>query len=80
MAADRRRANQNWLVADETGYPYANGLDGRILATLMDIRDELREIKNRLAPLQCSSFLKIPAKLDRIGRNTQRKKRKAVQP
>ena len=78
--ADRRRRNVEWYVADENGNLYgdfAEKIPGRLLATLMDIRDELREIKNRLAPLQCGNFLNIPRKLDRIGRNTERKKRNA---
>lgn len=42
---------------------------------LMDLRKELREINHSLRCLRCGNFLRIPQKLDRIGRNTERKKR-----
>ncbi len=76
--ADRRRRNVDWFVADESGRLYGDGLGGRIVAVLMDIRDELNLANRRLSVLECRNFLRIPHKLDRIGRNTERKKRKAV--
>jgi hypothetical protein len=71
MMADRRRKNMNWFVADDRGNTYQSttGLDGRSLAVLMDIRDELLRL-NKL--LYCSSFLAVPQKLERIARNTSR--------
>ena len=52
------------------------------IAVLMDLRDELkelvrtnREIDNSLRALRCRNFLRIPAKLDRIGRNTEKKRK-----
>lgn len=41
-------------------------------AILMDIRDELKQL-NQL--FRCTNFLRIPAKLDRIGRNTEKTRR-----
>lgn len=41
----------------------------------MDIRDELRQTNRKLSVLQCPDFIKIPAQLDRIRRNTTRKRR-----
>lgn len=43
-------------------------------AILMDLRDELQKL-NRL--LHCADFKAIPGKLDRIGRNTEKKKKPA---
>jgi hypothetical protein len=39
----------------------------------MDIRDELQKLN---ALLHCSNFRNIPAKLERIARNTTKKKKK----
>jgi len=42
---------------------------------LMDIRDELQAISQKLSVLQCPNFIAIPRKLDRIGRNTAKKRK-----
>ena len=72
--ADRRRKNYIWNVADERGDIYSNMRDGCSLAVLMDIRDELQRLNSLL---YCPNFTAIPRKLDRIGRNTTKKKTKA---
>lgn len=67
-----RHKNTNWNLPAENSWQVVNA------ALLMDIRDELGEIRKALAPLQhlnCHNFLRIPAKLDRIGRNTEKLKR-----
>lgn len=46
-------------------------------ALLMDIRDELKKL-NRV--FECYNFVRIPRVLDRIQRNTAKKKKKAVKP
>lgn len=50
------------------------------VAVLMGVRDELKRVNSLLlviaAPLRCQTFLKIPAKLDAIRKNTTRKPRK----
>lgn len=43
-------------------------------AALFAIRDELRRLNTLL---HCGNFTAIPSKLDRIGRNTAKPKRKA---
>lgn len=43
------------------------------VAVLMDIRDELKTLN---ALLRCPNFQAIPAKLDRISRNTAKPKKK----
>jgi len=43
-------------------------------ALLMDIRDVLQRMNEKLSVLQCVNFLRIPAKLDSIKKNTTRKK------
>lgn len=47
------------------------------VSLLMDIRDELQEL-NRMTRrvFECDNFLRIPAILDRISRNTAKPKRK----
>lgn len=44
-------------------------------ALLMDLRDELKKLN---ALLHCSHFVDIPHKLDRIERNTAKRRRKVV--
>lgn len=44
-------------------------------AILMDIRDELKRLNNRI---QCHDFLQIPRVLRAIQRNTGKKKKKAA--
>jgi hypothetical protein len=45
------------------------------IAVLMDIRRELRTLNT---VLRCPHFVAIPRKLDRIAKNTAKKKKKAV--
>ena len=49
--------------------------DHAILAVLMDLRDELSQMKESLQVLGCPEFRAIPRKLERIARNTKRKRR-----
>lgn len=69
-----RFKDADWdLPKDQTGT--IKSWDFVRLALLMDIRDELRAIRSSLSVLRCRNFLRVPAKLDRIGRNTERKQR-----
>ena len=68
---DRRQANVGWYVADDTGVVWQTVKDGAILATLMDIRDELRGIRNLL---NCPNALGMPWTLKSIEKNTRRKR------
>lgn len=61
-----RRANENWNLPEQITWEHV------AIAVLMDIRDELRLIRQTL---HCRNFQRIPAKLDRIGRNTERRRR-----
>jgi hypothetical protein len=70
---DRRRKNTDWALnpnADGT-VPHADAE----LAVLMDIRDELKLVNQKLAVLQCPNFLAIPHTLKRISRNTTKKRK-----
>lgn len=76
----RDSKNRNWHIGTpiENGAYLADSVLHCILATLMDIRDELQEMKELLRPLHrlnCSDFIRIPRKLDRIGRNTEPRKK-----
>lgn len=76
MARDSK--DKNWHVGNpkENGGYTADTIEHVQVAVLMDIRDELKEIKDLLRPLRrldCPDFLKIPHKLDRIGKNTEKK-------
>lgn len=54
------------------------GCDRIMMATLCVIRDELKVISRKLNALECGNFLAIPRKLDRIGRNTAKKRKPRV--
>lgn len=71
MPADRRRKDRDWFVASEGDELFGSIKQGAFLATLMDIRDELKELN---AVFRCKNFQRIPAKLDAIRRNTARKR------
>lgn len=71
--ADRRRKDAQWLVGDADGQVVS--WDEVQVAILMDIRDELKRLN---AVLHCGNFLDIPRKLDRIERNTKKKRRRVV--
>jgi hypothetical protein len=80
--SDRQQKNIDY-VANEQGGVYVDNIASTQvlrcqLAVLMDIRRELQTVKHRLGVLECTDFLAIPRKLDRIARNTTRKKRRAA--
>lgn len=66
-----RHKDANWNLSDPV-----HTYDEVQTAVLMDLRDELKKLNGTL---QCTNFLNIPYKLDRIVRNTTkpRKRRKA---
>lgn len=45
------------------------------VSVLMDIREELQRLNS---VLQCDNFLAIPSKLDRIAKNTRKKRKPRV--
>ena len=49
-----------------------------MMATLCVIRDELKVISRKLNALECGNFLDVPRKLDRIEKNTRKRKRPKV--
>jgi hypothetical protein len=65
MAIDRRRANRNWHCADERGNAYHEVSGGAVLATLMDIRDEMQKLN---AVCACPNFQQMPHTLHWIER------------
>lgn len=66
-------SNSNpWLWTNEDG---SSTTDTWQLAVLLSIRDELRRLN---AVLHCSNFLDIPHKLERIKRNTTKKRKPRV--
>lgn len=72
--ADGRSKDVNWRVTREDGT--IQSVDHAILAVLMDLRDELKLINNRL---QCHETMAIPRMLKRISANTAKpRKPKAV--
>lgn len=70
MATDRRGKDIYWLALDKDFK--SEKVEDASLCVLMDIRDELKKL-NRV--FECSNFLDIPRKLDRIDRNTKKAKR-----
>lgn len=49
-----------------------------MMTTLCVIRDELKVISRKLNALECGKFLDIPNKLERIKRNTARKRKPKI--
>lgn len=76
--ANRRWKDQDWFIVTPDGKQYESTNQAMHLAVLMDIRDELKIVRQRLLVLECRHFLDIPKKLDRIERNTKKRKPKAV--
>jgi hypothetical protein len=68
---DKRKKNVIWNLATNPDGTTPHG-DAE-LAVLMDIRDELQQL-NRI--LNCNNFLRIPAVLDAISKNTKPKRRR----
>ena len=69
--ADRRRANEDWLIANEEGVVPTWERVG--IAVMMDIRGELQNLNGLL---RCPDFQSIPRTLRAIRQNTNRKKAK----
>lgn len=70
---DRRKKDTNWYITDGNGSAYTEIRQGAILATLMDIRDEMKKL-NRV--FECYNFQRIPRVLDRISANTHKPKKR----
>lgn len=67
----RKEKDWDWTVNSGGNYSF----DAAQLAVLMDIRDELKIIKQRLSALECPNFLAIPRTLKRISANTAKPKK-----
>lgn len=72
-----RHKNMNWSLPD--GTPNTDGSrihcwDSIQTAILLDIRDELQAANRLLGVLSCQNFLKIPRTLERIARQTKKRK------
>ena len=69
MAIDRRQKNGNWYVADELLDGSTRVRDqvreGAILATLMDLRDELQEIRRLIACPNVAAGFRAMRSIDR---------------
>jgi hypothetical protein len=72
----------NWNVGGDDNAGVNPSMDGAQLAVLMDMRDELKTIRYAITNvdrlLSCSNFTRIPAKIDAIRKNTERKKKSVV--
>lgn len=69
----RRTKNWQWNESPNEAGKYS--WDQAIVSVLTDIREELQVINRTL---QCPNFLAIPRKLDRIVRNTAKKRKPRV--
>lgn len=72
--ADQRKKDVDWPVADDAGRMPTWERVG--IAVLMDIRDVLHEIRDRLVFTSCPEFLMLPRHVRRIARNTAKPKKK----
>jgi hypothetical protein len=74
-----RHKDTNWNLAEGTpslnGHGTTHTWDAIHTALLMDIRDELKELNTTLRVLRCRNFLQIPARLERIARQTKKAQR-----
>jgi len=61
----------NWQLYESDGGGFQS--EQVTHALLMDIREELKRL-NRV--LQCPNFIAVPAKLDKIERNTRKRRKK----
>lgn len=77
MAVDRHRSNTDWYVTDESGALYPQMRDGVLVAVLMDIRRELRAIRQNSAIWNCYNFQRIPSLLDAMALDARRRNRQA---
>lgn len=62
-----------WDLADSAGN--ISTWERVQIAVLMDIRDELHRLNN---VIQCHNFIAVPGKLDRIIRNTTKRRKRTV--
>lgn len=69
-----RHKNAQWNLPE----PKLETWEQAGIALLMDLRDELQSMNQKLSVLQCHNFLRIPQKLDAIRRNTTKKKRRVA--
>lgn len=69
----RRTKNWQWNESPDKAGNYT--WNQAIVSVLTDIREELQRLNG---VLQCPNFQAIPRKLDRIGRNTAKRKRPKV--
>lgn len=72
---DRRSKNAQWHVVDAFGRAYSGSYNHAILAVLMDLRDELQAMRQRL---DCWETREIPRHLREIAKNTRRKKKAPI--
>jgi hypothetical protein len=56
MAIDRRKKDAAWKVVDEAGDWYEGDYGGSHLAVLMDLRDELKALRQEVAHLRNNTF------------------------
>lgn len=66
--------NKMWSVERLNSQGSVSQDDAR-LAVLMDIREELQRVRS---VLECTNCLRVPRILDRIAKNTAKKKRRAA--
>lgn len=71
----RKEKDWDWTLGTPSGARGLYSFDQAQLSVLLDIRDELKRLN---AVLHCPNFLNIPLKLDRIGRNTAKRRKPKV--
>lgn len=71
--ANGRFKDKEFNLADDKGN--IGSWDHVAIAALYDIRDELKQLN---CTLNCTNFLDIPFKLDRIEKNTRKPRKRKV--
>ena len=69
-----RHKNVMWNLPENNGRPHYHAWESMILATIMDVRDELQRLNSLL---HCHNVIGIPATLRSIRRNTYKPRKVA---
>ena len=71
MTRNPNRVNAEWRTRDGNDFTW----EQVVVEVLMDVRKELQRLNS---VLQCPNFIAVPSKLDRIEKNTRKRRKSPV--